>query len=81
MRDRIAEIIPSVKFVHLTTDLQECEKRDVKGLYAKARAGEIKDFTGIDSPFEDMPDAWLRIDTSEETVEESAKKILKKLEN
>jgi adenylyl-sulfate kinase len=80
MRDRIAEIIPSVKFVHLTTDIEECEKRDVKGLYVKARAGQIKDFTGIDSPFEDMPDAWLRIDTGNETLEESVKRIINKLE-
>jgi len=81
MREKIADIIPSVKFVHLITSLEECERRDVKGLYAKARAGEIKDFTGIDSPFEDMPDAGLKIDTSEEFVEESVKRILKKLEN
>lgn len=81
MREKIAEIIPSVKFVHLTTGLQECEARDVKGLYAKARAGQIKDFTGIDSPFEDMPDAWLKIDTGNETVDESVKRIIKKLEN
>lgn len=81
MRNKIAEIIPNVKFVHLTTPLKECEKRDVKGLYAKARAGEIKDFTGIDSPFEDMPNAWVKIDTTSESIEESAKKILHKLEH
>jgi adenylylsulfate kinase len=80
MRDKIANIIPNVKFVHLETSLEECEARDVKGLYAKARAGEIKDFTGLDSPFEDMPHAWLNIDTTNETVEESAKRILNKLE-
>ena len=79
MREKIAEIIPSAKFVHLTTPLQECEKRDVKGLYAKARAGEIKDFTGIDSPFEDMPNAWLSLDTSNQTVGESVKCIIEKL--
>lgn len=81
MRDKIAEIIPNVKFVHLETSFEECEKRDVKGLYAKARAGEIKDFTGLDSPFEPMPHAWLRIDTETETVEESAKRILHELEH
>lgn len=81
MRDKIAEIIPNVKFVHLETPLEACEERDVKGLYAKARTGEIKDFTGIDSPFEDMPDAWLKIDTSKESVEESVKRIVVKLEN
>jgi adenylyl-sulfate kinase len=81
MRDNIKKIIPGVKFVHLVTPLEVCEERDVKGLYAKARAGEIKEFTGIDSPFEDMPHAWLNIDTSTESPEESAKKILHKLEH
>lgn len=80
MRDKIIQIIPNVKFVHLETPLDTCEKRDVKGLYAKARSGEIKDFTGIDSPFEDMSDAWMKIDTTTETVEESVKKIIDKLE-
>ena len=81
MRDNIRKIIPNVKFVHLVTPLEVCEERDVKGLYAKARAGEIKEFTGIDSPFEDMPHAWLNVDTSKESPEESAKKILHKLEH
>jgi len=79
MRDSIAEIIPDVKFVHLCTSLETCEKRDIKGLYAKARSGEIKNFTGIDSPFEDMPHAWLNIDTGVETVEESVTKLINRL--
>ena len=81
MRDNITKIIPNVKFIHLATDLETCENRDIKGLYAKARAGILKDFTGIDSPFEDMPHAWLNIDTGVETVEESAHKIIHKLEH
>lgn len=80
MRDKISEIIPHVKFVHLETPLDTCEERDVKGLYSKARSGEIKDFTGIDSPFEEMPNAWLKIDTSNEGIEKSVKKIINKLE-
>jgi len=80
MRDNITKIIPNVKFVHLSTSLETCEKRDTKGLYAKARAGQLKNFTGIDSSFEDMPNAWLRINTFTETVEEAVEIILKKLE-
>jgi len=79
MRVSIADIIPDVKFVHLCTSLETCEKRDVKGLYAKARAGLIKNFTGIDSPFEDMPHAWLNIDTSVETVDEAVLRITNRL--
>ena len=79
MRDSIWLNIPDVKFVHLETPLDTCEERDVKGLYKKARAGKIKDFTGIDSPFEDMPEAWLTIDTTNETVEQSVQKIVNKL--
>jgi len=79
MRDSIWLNIPDVKFVHLETPLDTCEERDVKGLYKKARAGKIKDFTGIDSPFEEMPEAWLTIDTTNETVEQSVQKIVNKL--
>ena len=76
MRNSIIDIIPNVKFVHLSTSLETCEQRDVKGLYQKARAGEIKSFTGIDSPFEDMPDAWLNIDTGETSIDEAVQMIL-----
>jgi len=79
MRDMIAQIIPNVKFIHLCTSLEICEKRDVKGLYAKARAGEIKNFTGIDSPFEPMPNAWLNVDTGVETIEEAVLRIINRL--
>jgi len=79
IREMIRKIIPHIKFVHLCTSLETCEKRDVKGLYAKARAGLIKNFTGIDSPFEDMPHAWLNIDTSVETVDEAVLRITNRL--
>ena len=79
MRESIADIIPNIKFIHLCTSLEVCEKRDVKGLYAKARAGLIKDFTGIGSPFEDMPHAWLNVDTGVETVDESVLRITNRL--
>ena len=55
--------------VWISTPLEECERRDVKGLYAKARAGEIKGFTGIDDPYEQPLDAELVIDTTHVSVE------------
>ena len=81
IRENIKEIIPNVIFIHLCTELQVCEERDVKGLYAKARAGLIKDFTGIDSPFESMPHAWLNIDTGIkfETVDDIVARITNRL--
>jgi adenylyl-sulfate kinase len=68
-------------FVEVFVDctVEECEKRDVKGMYAKARAGEIKDFTGVDDPYEAPPNPELVIETHKETVEESTQKVLAKL--
>jgi len=62
--------------VYISTPLEVCEKRDRKGLYAKARAGLIKDFTGIDDPYEPPNDAELVIDTSKLTPEEAVELIL-----
>lgn len=62
--------------VHVCASLEECEKRDVKGLYKKARAGEIDNFTGIDAPYEVPEKAEIVIDTNEQTVEESVDKIM-----
>ena len=61
--------------VFIATPLEECEKRDVKGLYARARKGEIKEFTGISSPFEEPEDPAVRIDTSRLSLEESVRRI------
>ena len=66
--------------VHVATPLEVCEERDRKGLYAKARAGIIKEFTGISDPYEEPGDAELVIDTTEMTPEEAAQKILLHLE-
>ena len=62
--------------VYINSPLAVCEKRDVKGLYARARKGEIKDFTGIGSPFEVPVEADLEIRTDLTTVEESVEKLL-----
>jgi adenylylsulfate kinase len=66
--------------VHLATSVEECARRDVKGLYEKAFAGEIKGFTGVDDPYEAPANPELRIDTEEHEPEESAQIILAKLE-
>jgi sulfate adenylyltransferase len=62
--------------VHISTPLEVCEKRDRKGMYAKARAGLIKGFTGVDDPYEAPPDPEVRIDTSAMTPNEAVKKVL-----
>ena len=62
--------------VHVATPLEECEKRDRKGMYAKARAGLIKGYTGIDDPYEDPQSPELRIDTSSITPDEGAQEVL-----
>ena len=61
--------------VHVATSLEVCEQRDVKGLYARARAGEIREFTGISDPYEVPGRAELTIDTSVTPVEESVRLI------
>jgi sulfate adenylyltransferase len=66
----------SFVLVHVATPLAECEARDRKGLYAKARRGEIAGFTGISDPYEEPVDAELTIDTRTSTVEESAQRVL-----
>lgn len=62
--------------VYVSTPLEECERRDVKGLYAKARRGEIKNFTGISAPFEAPENPQITLDTSKLSVEESVKILL-----
>ena len=62
--------------VHVATPLEECERRDRKGLYAKARAGEIPEFTGISSPYEEPQDADVRVDTTGRTVEDALRDVL-----
>jgi adenylylsulfate kinase len=61
---------------YVEASVEECERRDVKGLYAKARAGEIKEFTGVSDPYEPPEHPELVIDTESQTPEESAKQIL-----
>ena len=62
--------------VFVDTPLEVCEQRDVKGLYAKARAGELPNFTGISSPFEAPQNPEIRIDTTQMSAEEAAEQII-----
>jgi adenylyl-sulfate kinase len=66
--------------VHVATSLEECERRDPKGLYRKAHAGMLHGFTGIDDPYEEPADPELRLDTEGRTPEESAEAVLEALE-
>ncbi|MFW9878621.1 MAG: adenylyl-sulfate kinase, partial [Candidatus Thorarchaeota archaeon] len=74
-RKEIGEYI----LVYVKCSLEECENRDVKGMYVKARAGEIKDFTGIDHPFEEPDNAEIIVETDKQTIEESKNIILNAL--
>ena len=78
IREMAARIIGKDDFVevYVSTPLEECERRDVKGLYAKARRGEIKNFTGISAPFEAPLHPSLTLDTSVLSVEESVNELL-----
>jgi len=78
IREMAASIIGKEDFleIYVNTPIEECERRDVKGLYAKARRGEIKDFTGVSAPFEVPLHPALSLDTSVLTVEESVNRLL-----
>ena len=66
--------------VYVNAPIEKCIERDVKGLYKKALAGEIKQFTGIDDPYEAPEDAEIEVHTDKETVEESVEFILRRME-
>ena len=77
-RQMVRSLLPDGEFIEvfLDTPLKVAEARDVKGLYKKARAGELKNFTGIDSPYEEPSNAEIRIDTTEMTAKEAAQYIV-----
>jgi bifunctional enzyme CysN/CysC len=80
-REMVRKMVPEGEFfeIFVDTPLAEAEKRDVKGLYAKARAGELKNFTGIDSPYEAPEDPEMRIDTTDLTPDQAADRIVDEL--
>lgn len=77
IRNMAREIVGKEDFleVYISTPIEECERRDVKGLYARARRGEVKNFTGISAPFEKPDHADVSIDTSIIPLEESVKQL------
>ena len=77
-RNLVKEIFPQGDFIEIycNASLEICESRDVKGLYKRARTGEIKNYTGIDSPYEAPSNPELIIDTESESLEESVAKII-----
>jgi len=81
IRDQAKEIVGPKDFfeIFVNTPLEVCEQRDEKGLYAKARAGLIKNFTGIDSPYENPENPDVEIRTNEISIDESVKRILESL--
>ncbi len=80
LREELRQTIPNFIEIYVNAPLEVCEARDVKGLYAKARAGEIKAFTGIDSPYEAPTHPDVVCYTAEETLSDSVGKIISALE-
>lgn len=80
-REKIANIVGKENFVEIfvNASIEECEKRDVKGLYKKARTGEIKNFTGISAPYEPPKNADIEVNSGEESIEYSIKKLEEKI--
>jgi len=81
-RDEVRQLVENGEFieVYVKASVETCEERDPKGLYKKARAGEIKDFTGIDSPYEEPADPEIVLDTNISSVEEAVRQLLEYLE-
>lgn len=77
-REMVKSVVKDINFVEVFVDtpVEECERRDVKGLYAKARAGLIKDFTGVNAPYEAPENPNIRIDTTKTTVQEATAIVL-----
>lgn len=80
-RNQVRELLPQGEFVEIYVDtpIEVCEQRDVKGLYKKARAGEIKDFTGISSPYEAPVNPEIAIKTAGRSIEDCIEEIYQKV--
>ncbi|MFM7465518.1 MAG: adenylyl-sulfate kinase [Cyanobium sp.] len=81
-RQRARALVDAGDFIeiHCAADLNVCEERDTKGLYAKARSGEIKEFTGISSPYEEPEQPELRIDTGHQSLDDCVSQVLAHLQ-
>ncbi len=80
-RNKTRDMVTNFIEVHVHCPVEVCEERDVKGLYEKARNGEIDNFTGISDPYEEPEDPEIKLNTHEETVEESVQKVLDYLDD
>lgn len=80
VRQMVEEAGGTFFLIHVATPVEECERRDRKGLYAKARRGEIPEFTGISSPYEEPADADVRVDTTGRTIDDALADILTALD-
>ncbi len=80
-RNKTRNMVTNFIEVHVHCPVEVCEERDVKGLYEKARNGEIDNFTGISDPYEEPEDPEIKLNTHEETVEESVQKVLDYLDD
>jgi adenylyl-sulfate kinase len=82
-RDRIRSLMPEGEFVEVFVDtpLEICEARDPKGLYKKARAGEIRNFTGLDAPYEAPEHPEVHLETADLSVDEAAEQVIRYLES
>jgi len=82
-REKVKAIVGDENFIEVfvNTPIEECERRDVKGLYAKARNGEIPNFTGISAPYESPLQPDIEIDTTKQTIRESVAYIFSVIEN
>ena len=78
-RDFVRRLCQNFIEIHVATPLDECERRDTKGLYAKARRGELPNFTGIDDPYEPPARPELTLDTRQVSVEEACEMVLRLL--
>ncbi len=83
MREQIKDIVGDENYIEVfvNTPLEVCEQRDVKGLYKKARTGELKNFTGISAPYETPINPFIEIDTVNESPEQAVQKILSMIKN
>jgi adenylylsulfate kinase len=80
-RDFVRKLCRNFGEIYVATPLDECERRDVKGLYARARRGEVRNFTGIDDPYEPPEHPELTLDTQALTVEQCVEKVLARFQD
>ncbi len=80
-REFVREICDDFTEVYISTPFEECERRDVKRLYAKARSGEIKNFTGLDDPYEAPENPELEIDTTDITLSEALNQVIEYMDS